>query len=128
MKRIIVQMLVVLIMLSLAGCNTVSVKEDAQITIGYTSSTISFTDELTPEEVELVISVLDGKKMTSDMVKCTYNGRVYFVIDGVKYIMCDLSCTTLKNCEEEKYIDISGEERELLESVFISRGGTFPVR
>lgn len=130
MKRISAIILVIVLALSMAGCSRLSLSEEAKGQVVYAYEEISFADELTASEVQAVITILDGKKQYSGFVtgvpSCGFDDDIAIIIDGERFALACDDCGTLQNCNNRLFIDISDEERAILESIFTSRGGTFP--
>ncbi len=90
---------------------------------------VSFTDTLTDKEMELVVSVLNGKtqkSLISGASSCGFSKDISVTINGVIFGLARDKCGVLLNYNDMCYVYISDEERELIESVFKSRGGEFP--
>ncbi len=132
MKRIGALFLAVWMLFMLAGCSRVRIPSGAEgkVVYHYDGCEVSFSEELTGEELETVISILDGKgrisTLTYGMPSCGFSPEIGFVIDGTTYMMARDTCETLMICGTFDYIDVSPEEQDILEAVFTSRGGEFP--
>ena len=88
---------------------------------------VTFTEELTEEETAAIIEILDGKvSYYSPMPSCGFNDDIAIIIGGVKFaIGCD-GCGSIQNRNNLQFIDISNEERDIIDEMFTSRGATFP--
>lgn len=88
---------------------------------------VAFTEELTEEETAAIIEILDGKVgYYSPMPSCGFNDDIAITIGSVKFaIGCD-GCGSVQNCNNLQFIDISNEERAIIDEMFASRGATFP--
>lgn len=120
--------LALLLLFSLTACSRVSIDGSAGGTVTYQVRNVRFTDQLTEEEVAAVIRVLDGKReyTATAAPNCGFSRTVSITIDGTTYALAMDKCPAVKNMETQKYIDISNDERNVLEQLFISRGGEFP--
>ena len=100
----------------------------------YEYAGVEFEDTLTQEEVEAVVSVLQGKFRHSSFIgmpSCGWDWDIAIILDGRRYMLGRDTCGTvfiggmLPN-STFYYIDISDEEQDILEAIFTSRGGIFP--
>lgn len=122
-------MVLVLLMASLSGCGAVSVNGDGSGTVIYDKYGVSFEDTLTAAEVKAVAEVLDGKSSEADLFgepSCGFDEKVAIVVDGHRFLLACDQCGTVQDGSSRRYIHISDEERQVLEGIFASRGGTFP--
>lgn len=130
LKKLFCVILICLIVVALVRCSRVSLDDVDSGTVTYNYNGISFTENLTAEEVKAVVEILDGKKQYSGFLNgipsCGFDPDIAIIIDGTRYALACDKCGTLQNCTTLRYIDISDEEREVLEQIFTSRGGTFP--
>lgn len=123
---------VVMAALMLAGCSRVSIGDGAEgkVVYYYDAAGVEFSEELTEEELETVISILDGKERKSTSVwgvpSCGFSPEIGFIIDGTTYMMARDTCETLMIYGSMDYIDVSAQEQDMLEAIFTSRGGEFP--
>lgn len=126
MKRLVC---VFLAFIMLTGCSRAMVNPRGSGTVVYDYDGISFTEELSPEEVQAVAKVLNGKPIDFALggtPACGFDYNVAIIINGRRYgLACD-SCGTVQDYGSLGYIHISMEERAVLEEIFTSRGGTFP--
>ena len=85
---------------------------------------------LTPEEVAAVSDILNGKQQEMNLQEgipsCGFNREIAIIIDGTRYALACDKCGTLQNCSNLRYISVSDAERQVLETIFTSRGGKFP--
>lgn len=124
-----VAVVLVLLMTVLSGCRTISVDSNGTGTVIYDKYGVSFEDSLTAEEVKAVAEVLDGKSsesILSGVSSCGFDREVALVVDGHRFLLACDQCGTVQDGDTLRYIHISDEERQVLEEIFTSRGGTFP--
>lgn len=132
MKKTIALMLALIIVIYLAGCSRVRIIGEPEGKVIYNHDTIgvSFSDDLTEEELETVIGILNGKERNSTLVygapSCGFTPEIAFVIGGTTYMMACDTCGTLMIYGSFDYIDVSEKEQDALEAIFTSRGGKFP--
>lgn len=130
MKKIVCFAAAVLLLLSLAGCATISHGSDATGKVVYDYNGVSFEEELTAEEVAVVVEILNGKTQEASLLSgtpsCGFDWDIAIIIDGTRYALACDKCGTLQNCSTLAYIHISDAERQVLEEIFTSRGGKFP--
>ena len=129
-RRLCTLALAFLLLFSLTACSRVSIDGSSGGTVKYQVGTTRFTDDLTEDEVADVAKILNGKSAYSSTVigtpSCGYSFDVSITIDGSTYALAMDKCTTVKLMEKDLYIDITNDERNVLEQIFISRGGEFP--
>lgn len=89
---------------------------------------VSFEEELTEEEMAAVLRILRSNRTTIPIgytSGCMWEWGVAFVIDDIRYMLATDDCGTIF-VDTWGLMDISLEEREVLEAMFTSRGATFP--
>lgn len=128
MKKCIVVLL--LLALTLTGCSRISVRIEAGGTVTYSYGGVSFSEELTEAEVRSAASVLDGKPIdngvTDGIPSCPFRSDIAIILGGRMLLLACDDCGTVWDERTGGYIHISEAEREILEKLFTSRGGTFP--
>lgn len=128
-KKIICVILVMLLF-AMSGCGRVSVPQNASSKIVYQYNGVSFEEDLTPEEAALVAEILNGKAKTRFIMStpsCGFDENIAIVINGTPYALARDRCATLQVCGAvATYIALSQSERDALEALFTTRGGTFP--
>ena len=104
----------------------VHMKDPKQGTVTYTYGDISFTEKMTAEELAAVARILDGKvyAMELGVPSCGFNEKIAIIVDGKAFMLACDKCGTVQ-CGM-RFIHLSDAEREILESIFTSRGGSFP--
>ena len=89
---------------------------------------VSFEEELTEEEMAAVLRILRSNRTKIPIgytSGCMWDYGVAFVIDNTRYMLATDDCGT-DFVGGWGLIDISLEERAVLEEMFTSRGATFP--
>lgn len=128
MRRFIAFLLSALLLVSLCGCHKVSI-DATEGTVRFRQGRIQvIADDLTADEVETVRQVLNGKKeyVATGVAGCGFSRDVSITIGKTTYALAMDKCPAVKNMETNRFIDITNEERKLLEEIFIERGGYFP--
>ena len=103
-----------------------------QATIAYYNpyTGVSFKEELTAEEAENITTMFRQSIFRSSALfstaGCGFDHRIYISIDGVKYYPALDGCSRVLNKSALQYIGISKEQRDYLDQLFASYGGTFP--
>ena len=120
----------ILLLILLTGCGRVSVSGDPSCRVIYQYGDISFSETLTAEEASAVARILNGKVITRywfSTPSCGFDRNIALEVNGVRYaIACD-QCATLMVCGTiNSYIELTREERDVLEAIFTARGGKFP--
>lgn len=89
---------------------------------------VSFEEPLTKEEMTAVIRILRRNRMEIPIgytSGCMRERGVAIIIDDTRYMLATDDCGTIF-VENYGLIDISLEERSVLEAMFTSRGAEFP--
>ena len=88
---------------------------------------VSFEEKLTEEEMTAVLQILRRNRIKIPIgytYGCMWEWGVAIVIDNVRYMLATDACGTIF-VGGWGIIDISLEERAVLEAMFTSRGATF---
>lgn len=130
MKKAMGLILVFMLTLGLFGCNRVLLSPNAEGKVIYNYDGISFEDDLTDEEVQAVVQVLEGKERDTGFLQgipsCGFDTEIAIIIGGRKFALACDGCGTVQDLGALGYIHISGAEQDILEKIFTSRGGEFP--
>lgn len=89
---------------------------------------VNFEEDLTEEEMTAVLQILRRNRIKIPIgytYGCMWEWGVAIVIDNVRYMLATDACGTIF-VGGWGIIDISMEERAVLEAMFTSRGATFP--
>lgn len=92
----------------------------------YSYGDIYIWEELYGKDVADVVEILNGKLEHNDNPACGFDDEISITIGGRTFALACDSCGVVKDCTTGKYIYISDGERDILESLFTSRGGKFP--
>ena len=127
MKKAFCLLLSILLLMGCTGCAAViSHAEGTPVQIIYDRENVSFEFELSQEEANVVLSVLNGKKRDLDMTVtgagCGFGREQAFIINGIVYCLAQDTCEVLWEEGTENYYIISMQEREQLEEIFKAHG------
>lgn len=127
MKKVSCLVLSIFLIMGCAGCAAViSHPEGTPVQIIYDRENVSFDLELSQEEANVVLSVLNGKKRDLDMTVtgagCGFGREQAFIINGSVYCLAQDMCEVLWEEGTENYYIISTQEREQLEEIFKAHG------
>ena len=89
---------------------------------------VSFEEELTEEETAAVLRILRRNRIKIPIgytSGCMHEWGVAIIIDNTRYMLATDQCGTIF-VGTYGLMDISDEERDVLESMFTSRGAEFP--
>lgn len=131
-KRAVWLIVGMLLILLVVNCSYVCVGDGAKGTVTYVNehTGVSFSEPLTDEEMKQVADVLHGKIRKSmifcGMPACGFDDNIAIVIGNTRYLLACDDCGTIVIDGSMDVIDISNDERDVLERIFTSRGGTFP--
>ena len=91
---------------------------------------VSFQEELSSEEAENISKILHAGRSTGSplfsVAACGFSNRIYITVNGIKYYPALDGCNRLLNRSTLQYISISAEQRDYLDQLFATYGGTFP--
>ena len=91
---------------------------------------VSFQEELTDEEAENISKILheciSKDSALFSIASCGFSNRIYIAVNGTKYYLALDGCNRVLNRSALQYINISAEQRDYLDQLFATYGGTFP--
>ena len=91
---------------------------------------VSFQEELSSEEAENVTKILheciSKDSALFSIASCGFSNRIYIAVNGTKYYLALDGCNRVLNRSALQYINISAEQRDYLDQLFATYGGTFP--
>ena len=127
MKKVFCILLSLLLLMGCVGCApAISHLSGTAVRICYDRENVSFDLELSQEEANVVLSVLNGKRRDLDMTVtgagCGFGQEQSFVIDGSTYCLAQDSCGVIWEEGTENYYIISTQERKQLEEIFKVHG------
>ena len=111
------------------GCGAViSHPSGTAVRICYDRENVSFDLELSQEEANVVLSVLNGKRRDLDKAVtgagCGFGREQAFIINGSVYCLAQDMCVVLWEEGTDNYYIISMQERKQLEEIFKAHGAT----
>ena len=127
MKKVFCILLSILLLMGCMGCAAViSHPSGTAVRICYDRENVSFDLELSQEEANVVLSVLNGKRRDLDMTVtgagCGFGREQSFIINGSVYCLAQDMCEVLWEEGTENYYIVSTQEREQLEEIFKAHG------
>ena len=127
MKKVSCILLSILLLMGCTGCAAViSHPSGTAVRICYDRESVSFDLELSREEADIVLSVLNGKRRDFDMTVtgagCGFGREQSFIINGSVYCLAQDMCEVLWEEGTENYYIVSTQEREQLEEIFKTHG------
>lgn len=127
MKKVLCILLSILLLMMCMGCAAViSHPSGTAVRICYDRENVSFDLELSQEEANVVLSVLNGKRRDLDLAvtgaACGFGREQAFIINGSVYCLAQDMCEVLWEEGTENYYIVSTQEREQLEEIFIAHG------
>lgn len=91
------------------------------------NTVIKFKEELTKDELKIVVEMLNNKKLIYDQPSCGYDENIKLIIDDKEFLFALDNCPNIKFGKTNYILNISGKEREILNQIFFVRGGFFPA-
>ena len=127
MKRAVCILLSILLLMGCTGCGAViSHPAGTAVQICYDREVVSFDLELSQEEANAVLSVLNGKRRDLDMTVtgagCGFGREQSLIIDGSVYCVGQDGCGVIWEEGTENYYVVSPQEFEQLKEIFIAHG------
>ena len=127
MKKVSCILLVIFLLIGCTGCAAViSHPKEAAVRICYDRENVSFDLELSQEEANFVVSVLNGKRRDLDMTVtgagCGFGREQSFVINGSTYCLGQDDCGVIWKEGTENYYVVSQQELEQLQEIFKKHG------
>lgn len=127
MKKVFCILLSILLLMGCVGCAAViSHPSGTAVRICYNRENVSFDLELSQEEANVVLSVLNGKRRDLDLsvtgAGCGFGREQAFIINGSVYCLAQDMCEVLWEEGTENYYVVSAQEREQLEEIFKAHG------
>jgi len=127
MKKTVCFLLCVLLLIGCIGCAAViSHPSGTAVRICYDRENVSFDLELSQEEANFVVSVLNGKRRDLDMTVtgagCGFGREQSFIIDGSTYCLGQDDCGVIWEDGTNNYYVISQQELEQLQEIFKEYG------
>jgi hypothetical protein len=109
------------------GCAAgISHPSGTAVRICYDRENVSFDSELSQEEANIVLSVLNGKRRDLDMTVtgagCGFGREQSFIIDGSTYCFAQDACGVIWEEGTDNYYIVSQQELEQLKEIFKAHG------
>ena len=127
MKKVLCILLSILLLMGCMGCAAViSHPSGTAVWICYDRENVSFDLELSQEEANVVLSVLNGKRRDLDMTVtgagCGFGREQSFIIDGSTYCLAQDTCGIIWEEGTDNYYVVSQQELEQLQEIFKEHG------
>ena len=127
MKKVFCILLSILLLMGCMGCAAViSHPSGTAVRIFYDRENVSLDLELSQEEANVVLSVLNGKRRDLDMTVtgagCGFGREQSFIIDGSTYCLAQDTCGVIWEEGTDNYYVVSQQELEQLKEIFKAHG------
>ena len=126
MKRGFSFLLSIFLLMGCMGCAGISHPSGTAVRICYDRENISFDLELSQEEANIVLPILNGKRRDLDMsvtgAGCGFGREQSFVINGSVYCLAQDDCGVIWQEGTDNYYLISQQESEQLKDIFRAHG------
>lgn len=127
MKKVSCIMLVILLLIGCTGCaSVISHPLGTAVQICYDRENVSFDLELSQEDANVVLSVLNGKRcdleMTVTGAGCGFGREQSFIIDGSTYCLAQDTCDVIWEDGTNNYYVLSTQEMNQLREIFKAHG------
>ena len=127
MKKAACILLSLLLLIGCIGCAAViSHPSGTAVRICYDRENVSFDLELSQEEANFVLSVLNGKQRDLDMTVtgagCGFGREQSFAIDGRTYCLAQDACDVIWEEGTDNYYVLSSQEMNQLRQIFKAHG------
>ena len=128
MKKVSCFLLFILLLMGCMGCAVISHSPETTVRICYDRENVSFDLELSQEEANVVLSVLNGKKCDLDLTVtgagCGFGREQAFTINDSVYCLAQDSCNVLWEEGTNNYYIVSSQELAQLKNIFKAHGAT----
>ena len=127
MKKVSCILLSILLLMGCTGCAAViSHPSETAVRICYDRENVSFDLELSQEEANVVLSVLNGKRRDLDMTVtgagCGFGREQSFIINGSTYCLGQDDCGVIWEEGTDHYYVVSNQEMKQLKEIFKVHG------
>ncbi len=127
MKKVSCIILTILLLMGCIGCAAdISHPSGTAVRICYDRENVSFDLELSQEEANVVLSVLNGKQRDTDMTvtgaACGFGREQSFIIDGSTYCLAQDTCGVIWEEGTDYYYVVSDHEMNQLREIFKAHG------
>ena len=127
MKKAVCILLSILLLMGCTGCAAVIYHPSGTaVQICYDRENVSFALELSQEEADVVLSVLNRKRRDLDMTVtgagCGFGREPSFIIDGSTYCLAQDSCDVIWEEGTNNYYLLSIQEMKQLNEIFKAHG------
>lgn len=127
MKKVSYILLSILLLMGCAGCAAaISHPSGTAVRICYDRENVSFDLELSQEEANVVLSIINGKQRDLDMTVtgagCGFGREQSFAIDGSVYCLGQDDCGVIWEEGTKNYYVVSQQELEQLKEIFKTHG------
>ena len=127
MKKAACILLAILLLMGCTGCAAViSHPSGTAVRICYDREGVSFELELSQEEANVILSVLNGKRRDLDMTVtgagCGFGREQAFIINGRVYCLAQDMCEVLWEEGTDNYYVVSNQEMTQLREIFKVHG------
>ena len=126
MKKVLTLCLIGALLLGLCACASVSVRQDAAVSLRFHYMDVSVDVQLSETEAAQLRGIVDGKALYFDNPSCGFSEDASFAIGGRVFCPACDTCCIIRDCTSGKYLSISQAERDLLDQIFAAYGGFFP--
>ena len=129
MKRFMCIIFATLLMLAVCGCAQTNASENAEVTLIFICGDQNIHAELSDEEAQSVIAILDGNSyasILSGVPSCGFNKNIALKVGNHTYaIACD-GCRYIQDLGNLRFFTVSQKEIAYIHGLFESYGGYFP--
>ena len=127
MKKVACILLSILLLIGYTRCFAViSYPAGTGVRICYDRENISFDSELSQEEANIVLSILNGKRRDLDMTVtgagCGFGREQSFIINGITYCLGQDDCGVIWEEGTKNYYLVSNQEMKQLKEIFKAHG------
>ena len=126
MKKLLCMFMLITVVLAFSGCATIQHEKDASVKLYMVRDSITVTEEITGEEAEVILGILNGKRANKSFLttrwSCPFGFELAINIDGVNYVIAQDDCCVIWQEESTYCYRISAEEKEKLEQIFLAHG------
>lgn len=108
----------------------VRLESDITGAVVYRYGDISFEEPLSQEQIMEVVQIINGRRLApqslTGLPSCPFSENVAVILGERRFLMAGDDCAVLQDGETGRYFEISNTDRQALEAIFATHGGTFP--
>ena len=120
----------VLLMMYALSFKTVRLEKPVSGSVVYHDGTTVFKQPLTNEQAEAAAKIFDSKRLPPETLSgtpsCGFSQDVAIILNGRSFLLARDTCAIVCDGDTGRYFSITDAQRQTLEAIFATCGGSFP--